>query len=100
MERGRLLLRDFLHFAVQFGCGGLVDLCFVCPAENPDSLQDPQYTDCVYVTGIFRRFERHSYMGLGGQIVHLVRLHFCYDVHEGRSVRQIPLMESDCVFFQ
>ena len=57
MERGLFALGNFLHFAIEFGGGGLVETAAVGQAAQADSLEQPQHSDGVDVRGIFRRVE-------------------------------------------
>jgi hypothetical protein len=91
---GRLLgLGDFLHQAVQLGGGRLVKARLLLQAQNADGLQHAQRPQGVDVGRVFRRLEGDLHVGLGGQIVDLVRLDLLDDADQVGRVGQVPVVQ-------
>jgi len=61
--------------------------------ENPDSFQDPQGAEGIGIGGVFRRFEAHSHVALGPQVVDLVGLDLLDDLDQVAAVGQIAVMQ-------
>ena len=95
MERRSLPLRDLFHLSVEFRGGSLVEFCFVCQPQDPDSLQDSQYAQGVHITGILRNVKTDLYMALGSQVVDFVRLHHPDNPDQGGGIRQVTVVEGN-----
>jgi len=48
-----------------------------------DSFKDAQHAQCVAVTSVLGRVKRDTNMGLGGEVINLVRTNFAHDSDNG-----------------
>ena len=99
VERRGFLLRGFLHQAVEFGGGCLVELGFLFQAEEADGFEQAQRADGIYVGGVFRGFEADGDVGLGAEVVDLVRLYFLQDAGQVGGVGEIAVVELEARVF-
>ena len=93
VERCILVLRNFLHLAIQLGSGGLVDPAGPRQTALPHGLEDPQHARRIDVRRIFRRVKTHLDMALRRQVVDLVRTDFPNDLDQAHRVAHIGIMQ-------
>ena len=74
VERSCFSLRNFLDFAEQFGCGGLIDSGFLCQTADTYGFQNTENAECINIAAVFRNIERYLNMRLRSEIVNLIRL--------------------------
>jgi len=92
IEWSCLLLRNLLCLTEQLGRGRLIETSLPFPAEDTDGLEQAQRSEPVGI-GLFRGFERDLHMGLGREIVNLVRLRFLHDADDIGRVGHIAVMQ-------
>ncbi len=92
-ERGCLALRRFLHLAIEFGCGCLIETDGLLHPQDPDRLQQSQRSDRIGVCRIFRGLETDLNVALGSEIVDLVGLDLLHDPQQVGGVGQITIMQ-------
>ena len=80
MEGGVLILRHFLHLAIEFGRGSLVDTAGFRQSACTHRLQYAKDTRSVNVRCELRRVERHLHMRLRGKVVNLIGAHLTNDL--------------------
>ena len=71
MEWGVLVLWNFLHFTIEFGCGSLINAAFLRHSELANSLKDTQNAHCINVSSELWRVETNLNMALGSEVVNL-----------------------------
>ncbi len=57
MKRCFFILRHFLHFAIKFGSGGLIEAACFRESTLADSFQEAEHTGGIHVGGKFRGIE-------------------------------------------
>ena len=95
VEGRGFLLRDLLHQAVQLGSGRLVEAGLLLQAQEADGLQQTQGADGIHVGGVLGGLETDRHVGLGTEVVHLVRLHFLEDAGQVGSVGQVAVVQNE-----
>ena len=95
MERCILILRYFLHLPEQLGCGRLIDTACIRETADPYRFQYAQDTGGVNVRRKFRHVKTDLYMGLGRQIVDLVRLYLGNHLYKRHGIRQIAVVQME-----
>ena len=95
MEGGVLVLRAFLHLAVEFGGRGLIDAAGLFEAAEAHGLEDAQNAHGVHVGSVFGSVEAYLHMALRGEVVQLVRLHHAHHAHEAHGVRKVAIVEME-----
>ena len=98
MEGGGFPLGNFLYFTVQLRGGGLVELGLFGQTQDADGFQDPQDTDGIHVTGVFRNIKGNLHMGLCSQIVNLVGLNQADDPDQRTGIGQIAIVQGNGIF--
>ena len=93
MERGVLVLRDFLDLAVELGGGGLVDLAAAGEAYLADGLDDAEDADGIDVGGELGGVEADLHVALGGEVVDLRGAHVGDDADNGHGVAEVGIVE-------
>ena len=90
---GEFRLGRFLHLAIEFRSGSLVETGFFFQTEYADSLQHAQCANCIHFGCVFRRLERYTHVALCSQIVNLIGLNFLGDADETGGIRQIAIVQ-------
>ncbi len=93
VKRRCFALRHFLHQAIQFRSGGLVEAAGFLKPQDPHRLQQAQRADGVGIGGIFGGFETDCHMALCGQVVDFVRLHVLHDADQVGRISQVTVMQ-------
>ena len=88
-----LVLRHFLHLAVQLRGRCLVDPARTREPALADGLQDAQDAGGIDIRRILRRVEAHLDVALRGEVVDLVRPHLADDLDEAHRVAHIGIMQ-------
>ena len=69
VERRVLVLRHFLHLAIELGGRSLIDAATVGQSQLAHSLQDAQHTHGIHIGRVFGRVEAHLHMALSREVV-------------------------------
>ena len=97
MERRVLILRAFLHLAIQLGGRRLINTAGLIQSGGMYRFQNAKHTKGIHIACIFRRIEGHLHMALCSKVIYLVRLDLQDDAGDAGRVRQIPLMDLQLV---
>ncbi len=95
IEGRGFLLRDFLHEAVEFGGGSLIETGLFPETEDTDRFEDAQRAQGVGIGSVFGFFEADGDVALGGEVINLVGLDFLNDADEVGGIRQVPVMQAE-----
>ena len=95
IERRGLLLRHFLHQAVQFRGRCLIEPRFLLHAENPDRFEQAQHADRVGIGGIFRALEADADVALRGKIVDLGRPDLLHQPDQIGRIRHVAVVQQE-----
>ena len=93
MERSILILRHFLYFSVQLGCGGLIHTAGLFQTALTDGFQYAEDSGSIYIGRIFRRVETYLYMALGREIVYFIGTHTSYHLNQAHRVGHVGIMQ-------
>ena len=93
IEGGGFLLRDLLHQAVELAGGSLVDPGSVRQTQHAHCFKDAQGAEGIAVGGVFRRFEAHSHMALGTEVIDLIGLDLLDDSDQVGAVREVAVVQ-------
>ena len=86
MEWGFLVLRHFLHLAIQLAGGCLIDFTSLLQMVGAHGLQHAEHTHCIGISGVFRGIEGYLYVALGSQVIDFRRLNLAHQLHQGHGV--------------
>src|SRR5690606_5279562 len=95
IERGGFALRNFLNQTIEFGGRRLIKAGLLLEPQNTDGFQNTKRAQSIRVGGIFRLFKTDRDMGLGGEIVDLVRLYQLDDADQAGAIGQIAVVEHE-----
>ena len=73
MKRCGFFLWNLFYLAIQFRSRCLIYFTGLCQTADTDSFQHTQDTQCIHITGIFRRIKGYLHMALGSQIINFIR---------------------------
>ena len=93
IERSGLFLWNFLHQAVQFRSGSLIETRFLLQPQEADGFQQTQRAHRIHVGGIFRRLKRHGNVAHRAEVIHFIRLHFLQNARQVGAVGQITVVQ-------
>ena len=93
VEVGLLVLGHLLDLAVELGGRSLVDAAGLLEPQDADGLQHAQHAERVHVAGVLGRAEGGADVGLGGEVVHLVRSDLRHDADHRRGVGEIAVVQ-------
>ena len=93
MKRSVLVLRYFLHLAVKFRSGSLINTARFSQIALSYCFQDTQYAGRIDICGEFRGIERYLYMALCGKVVYFVRLYLFHHLQDTHRVAEIGIVE-------
>ena len=95
VEGGALLLRGFLHQAVEFGGAGLVEAALLFQAEDADGFEYAQGADAVGVGGVFGLFKADRDVALRGEVVDFVGLHLLNDADQAAGIGEVAVVQDE-----
>ena len=95
IEGRALLLRDFLHQAVELTGARLIDARFLSQPQDPHRLQDPQRAQSIAVGCVLRTLKTHRHMALGAEVVNLIGLHLLDDPDQVGAVGEVAVVEGE-----
>ena len=95
VERRSLGLRHFLHFAVQFAGGSLVDAAFRLQMVRAHRFQNTQYAYCIDIRRELGCVKRNLHVALRRQVVNLIGLHLSDQFDERHGVTHVGIMEME-----
>ena len=93
MERRRLGLRGLGDPAEQLAGRRLVEAGGFLEAEEADSLEQPQRADCVDIRRVLGHLETDGDVGLGAEVVDLVRANFTHQLGQVVGVAQVAVVQ-------
>jgi len=79
-----LILRNFLHLAVQLRGRSLIEARFADSVEDPDGLQKAKRSERIDISGVLGRIEGDLDVTLGRQVVDFVGISFLHDSDQVR----------------
>ena len=95
MERGLLVLRNFLDLAVELGSRRLIDAAGLRETCVTDRLENAQHARRIDVRRKFRRIERHLHVTLRREVVHLVRTHRRNHTEDRTRVTEVAIVKME-----
>jgi hypothetical protein len=95
MEGRRLVLRDRPDLAVELAGRGLVEARRLVQAEDADGFQQAHHADAVGVRRVLRRLEADLDVGLGAEVVDLVRAGLGEDADQVGGIRQVAVVQEE-----
>ena len=95
MEGRLFVLRDFLHLAVQFRGGCLINTAGIRQAAQAHRLQHAQHSGSIHIGSEFRHIKADLHMALRGQIVDFIGTHLADHRHKAHGIAQIAVMEME-----
>ena len=93
MEGRILVLWHFLHLAVEFRRGSLIDAAGVGHSQLTDGLQYAQHTYGVDIGCELRRVERYLYVTLGSEVIDFRRAHLADDAQDAHRVAEVGIVQ-------
>ena len=93
VERRVLVLRHFLHLAVELAGAGLVDATLLGEPALTHCFQHSQHAGGIHIGSEFRRVETHLHMALCRQIVDFGGANFLHHLDDAHRVAHVGVME-------
>ena len=95
MERSLLILRHFLHLAIELRCGSLIDTACLSETKLAHSLQHTKHTHGIHIGRKLRRVEAHLHMALRCKVIDLIRTHLADNAENTHRVTKVGIMQME-----
>ena len=93
MEGRLLVLRHFLHLAVQLGGGSLVYLARLLQVIGAHGFEDAQHTNGIYIGRKLGRIKTHLHVALRGEVVDFRGLHLANEFDQRHRVGHVGIVK-------
>ena len=93
MEGGVLVLRNFLHLAIELGGAGLIDAAGLLQVAGTHGLEHTEHTGGIDIGRELGRVKADLHVALGGEIVDLVRFNLVNNFYYRHGVAQVCVMQ-------
>jgi len=95
VKGGRLPLRDLLYLAVELRRRGLVVAGLFLQPQDADSLEQPQRSKGIGVSGVLGFLEGHGDMALRREIVNFVGLYGLHDPDQAARIGHVTVVQDE-----